>query len=292
MDISISLFLMGIKGKEVLISLIKAFGPKYIAEVISSQDKNVLSDEYDELRTICLENNIPFANRRTFIRSNGDFQIAIGWRWLINDSENLIILHDSLLPKYRGFAPLVNSLINGEPKIGVTALYASEKYDRGDIITQMSVNIKYPIKIVDAIKEVTKLYVEVVHLVFKSLVNDKRMNAKPQDEDKATYSLWRDEYDYKIKWDKSAKEIRRFVDALGFPYKGAYSFIRDDKVRVLKVEEVEGVLIENEGVGKVIHFDGIYPVVVCGEGLLKILEIIDGDNRSILPLKNFRTRFM
>ena len=49
------------------------------------------------------------------------------------------------MPKYRGFAPLVNSLVNGEKIIGVTALFASEEYDNGDIIMQSSVDITYPI---------------------------------------------------------------------------------------------------------------------------------------------------
>ena len=47
----------------------------------------------------------------------------------------MIIFHDSLLPKYRGFAPLVNSLINQEKEIGVTAIKASQNYDEGDTVT-------------------------------------------------------------------------------------------------------------------------------------------------------------
>jgi methionyl-tRNA formyltransferase len=53
-----------------------------------------------------------------------DFNIAISWRWMLKVS-NLIVIHDSLLPKYRGFSPLVNMLINGEDTLGVTVLFAT-----------------------------------------------------------------------------------------------------------------------------------------------------------------------
>jgi methionyl-tRNA formyltransferase len=53
-------------------------------------------------------------------------------------------MHDSLLPKYRGFAPLPNALINGEREVGVTALFASEEYDMGDIVCQRRLAVEYP----------------------------------------------------------------------------------------------------------------------------------------------------
>ena len=87
-----------------------------------------------------------------------DYQLAIGWRWLISGTENLIVLHDSLLPKYRGFAPLVNSLINGEQEIGVTAIWAGPEFDAGEIIFQEKAGICYPIKIQEAIEIVSGLY--------------------------------------------------------------------------------------------------------------------------------------
>ena len=60
---------------------------------------------------------------------------------MIRDKSKLIVFHDSVLPKLRGFNPLVTSLINGYEEIGVTVLYGTEDFDRGEIILQKKVNI-------------------------------------------------------------------------------------------------------------------------------------------------------
>ena len=69
------------------------------------------------------------------------------------------MFHDSLLPKYRGFAPLVKGLICGETRFGVTALFGASQYDAGDILFQASVGITYPIAISDLITRVADCYV-------------------------------------------------------------------------------------------------------------------------------------
>ena len=81
------------------------------------------------------------------------FKFAIGWKWIIDNTSQLIVLHDSLLPKYRGFSPLVNSLINGDTLTGVTALFASSEYDKGEIIEQAQIGL-------DKNSTITKLRVE------------------------------------------------------------------------------------------------------------------------------------
>ena len=72
--------------------------------------------------------------------------MAVSWRWMIKHPKNkLIVFHDSILPKYRGFAPLVNMLINGEKEIGVSAIFGADEYD-SEIISEKT-TISYPIKI-------------------------------------------------------------------------------------------------------------------------------------------------
>ena len=83
-----------------------------------------------------------------------DFSIAVAWKWLIKQKDILIVLHDSLLPKYRGYLPLVSQLINGEKEIGVTSFFANDKYDEGDIIYSSKIDIKYPITIEQAINQI------------------------------------------------------------------------------------------------------------------------------------------
>ena len=204
-----------------------------------------------------------------------------------------MVFHDSLLPRYRGFAPLVNALIQGEKEIGVTALWGADDYDRGSIIEQAAVAASYPVTIQTAINAVIPLYERLAIDVVRRLVAGEDVRGHAQDEQAATYSMWRDEEDYRIDWTQSATRISRFIDAVGAPYRGALSHIGDQKVRILRsqVEPAQFVL-ELRHPGKVFSITDGFPTVVCGEGLLRLLEVSDAaTGESLLPWKRLRTRF-
>jgi len=167
------------------------------------------------------------------------------------DQQKLIVFHDSLLPRYRGFAPLVNALINGEETIGVTALMASEQYDEGPILSQRSAEISYPIKIADAIDRVCELYRDIAIDLASSISESTPIDTRIQDHQDATYSLWRSEEDYAIDWSLSCGDIERFVDAVGYPYKGAVTTASSAHFRVDHVEAFENYQFENPHPGKV-----------------------------------------
>ena len=203
-----------------------------------------------------------------------------------------MVLHDSLLPKYRGFAPLVNQLINGENYLGVTLLFASKEYDKGEIIDQVKKQINYPIKISSAIDIVTKCYILLTLNVFKNITESATFISRKQKETEATYSLWRNNEDYIIDWTWNANKIKRFIDAVGTPYSGAQSFIYNKKIIIEEAEVVKDVKIINRDVGKVIFINNSKPIIICGKGLLKIIKAKYLHNsESILPLAKFRTRF-
>lgn len=282
---------MGEKGLSVLKALIPY--KSYISQVIGACDGNVLNDYYDEIKELCKSENVKWVDRHYKPVVDSAYSIAIAWRWLIpvNNNIPLIILHDSLLPKYRGFAPLVNMLINHEPQIGVTALFANNEFDKGDIICQKSIKIDYPVRIEEAIETISKIYIEIVQEIFTTISRGERLSAKKQNEELATYSLWRDEKDYDIDWHKEAKYIQQFIFSVGYPYKGASTIIDGIKCRVLDCEVVDDVIIENRCVGKVIFVRDGYPFVVCGKGMLKITKLVTYSGGSCLPLKKYRTRF-
>lgn len=279
------------KGRAVLAAIHSKF-PGLLAAVIASRDTGIEEDCYDDIRQFCDRNDIPFFDRRDSCSITTDYSLAISWRWLIRaDSSQLIVFHDSLLPRYRGFNPLVTALINGDKKIGVTALFATDDYDKGDIIAQSETLIDYPITIAEAIDAIQANYVSLGLEIADCISRGGTFRATPQAEDSASYSLWRDEEDYFIDWTASATTIRRIVDALGFPYKGAASVLDGKVVRLLKVEALDDVQIENRTPGKVIFIRDSRPVVVCGQGLLRIDELKDDQGAVMLPLPRFRMRF-
>jgi methionyl-tRNA formyltransferase len=289
----ITLCLMTQKGFEVLNSLIDRNLKSLISEVVVGRDKNIDNDFANEIISVCKKNNIDHIERNDAFQVTSDYSIAISWRWLIpTNKSKLIVLHDSLLPKYRGFAPLVNMLCNKEKEIGVSAIFASDEYDKGDIIAQSATKINYPIKVSDAINLISKSYVDLVIKILTSLEKGERLIAVPQDENLATYSLWRDEEDYTINWSNDSDDILNFINAVSSPYKGASTYINGlQKIRILEAELENDVQIENRDVGKVIFVKNKFPVIVCGAGLIRLLKVIDDKTQEdLLPLKNFRIR--
>ncbi|GAL67611.1 formyltransferase family protein [Jejuia pallidilutea] len=128
----VTLFLMSYKGLTVLNALVKSSYKNTINAVIIGNDKSVVNDYSKDIEQLCKIEKLRFYYRADEYTVKSKYSIAVSWRWLIQLPENkkLIVLHDSLLPKYRGFAPLVNALKNGEKYLGVTALFASNEYDR------------------------------------------------------------------------------------------------------------------------------------------------------------------
>jgi methionyl-tRNA formyltransferase len=119
------------------------------------------------------------------------------------------------LPRYRGFAPVVNALINGDRWLGVTALLGGAEYDTGLILGQKKIELIYPVTVRDAILATAPLY---QHLMFEILDKYRSMGilrGQAQDERLATYSLWRDESDYRIDWRQSSQKIKRPVQLGG-----------------------------------------------------------------------------
>lgn len=283
-------YLMNEKGEKVLTDFLDKIGSSHLEYIVLSEDNSVEKDYFAELKELCVKNNIQFYLRNEEIPIYEGYKIAIGWRWLISDTDKLIVLHDSILPKYRGFSPLVNMLINGEEEIGVTALFASSEYDKGNIILQKKISVHYPLKIKKAIEQVSKLYSEIVSKITLQIIRNSEIYSTPQKEEDATYSLWRDEKDYFIDWSLDAKRIKRMVDALGFPYLGAKTLLNGEIIILEEVEELPDLYVENRDFGKLIMNRDGYPIIVCGQGLLKIIKGKYLDGRSILPFKNFRSR--
>ncbi|MGV6861817.1 MAG: formyltransferase family protein [Putridiphycobacter sp.] len=285
----ISLFLMTHKGFKVLEYLIETQNIGNILNVISSEDPNVQEDYFDNIKSLCADNKITFFNRdEEYVL--GQVSIAISWRWLINESQTkLVVIHDSILPKYRGFSPLVSALINGEKQIGATAIYASKEFDKGNIVDQKTLDIKYPIKIQEAIDRISNLYCDIVEtLLSKDLIS---IEGKPQIEKEASYSLWRDEDDYVIDWTQNSEHIKRFIDSVGFPYKGAKTIMDNKIIRIFDVTVINDVTVENRTAGKVLFNSDGLPIVVCGTGLIRINDAKYENGDDVLPLKKFRTKF-
>lgn len=285
----LNLYLLGEKGYSILRSIDDSMH-HLINYVVIGYDKNVLNDFSNLTVQYCERNKIKFYLQNKSIRSSiNNITIAVGWRWIIDDGAKLIIFHDSLLPRLRGFNPLVTALINGDNNIGVTVLYGSKEYDKGDIIIQKAIAIEYPLKIQSAIEKISCLYVEAFQELLECILNG-YIPSTPQNESLASYSLWRDDDDYFISWEWDSEKIKRFIDAVGSPYKGAKTIIDGLQLYVKDSTVEEDVHIENRTPGKIIFKEENKISIVCGKGVLGVKNFFDSEGNHI-DLKKFRTRF-
>ena len=156
-------------------------------------------------------------------------------------------------------------------------------------MNKKKINIEYPITIKKAIDLIGNVYQDLAISILEK-IEKHTLSSIVQDESKASYSLWRDTEDYFINWNWSSYKIKRFIDAVGFPYNGAKTIINNIEHRILEAEIIDDVEIINRDVGKVIFVKDEKPVVVCGSGLLKILSMQNQENKNV-KIKKFRTRF-
>ena len=219
-----------------------------------------------------------------------DLVIAAGWQFLVTTlGAPMVILHDSLLPALRGFAPTVTALIQGDERIGVTAILPAERADEGDIVSQHGVSVAHPIRIRDALKLLQPLYGSCIDDVLL-LIGSGGLVGTPQDHTAATYSIWRDADDYALDFSKPAEQLIRTIYALGDPYSGASASLSGKRVIVRDAEPVEDIPFAIRQPGKVWGLHDGTPVVVCGQGMIRLTDIRDEAGVPV-RVSRLRTRF-
>ncbi len=292
------------KGYSVLNNLIAKGWKDNIGGVISFREIGVQKDYFDDIKNLSLKNDIHFYNWKEeknnlehIIEINKITScIVISWRYLLPISLNevledpFIVLHDSLLPKYRGFAPIVTAMLYGEKEVGATVLFATENVDQGDIIMQGSFKIDDNMYIKDIISKMSELYSELCINLMEKLVTNS-IESHPQDENEVTYSIWRDEEDYVIDWTQPAEKIDCLIRAVSFPYKGAKTMCNGSEIRILKSELVDDIPFAIRTPGKLWKIEDGKPLVVCGSGMLKIDLALDEDGNPYV-FKKLRTRLL
>ena len=179
--------------------------------------------------------------KTVLLKVKPDIAFAIGWRYLINEEayrippKGTLILHDSLLPKYRGFAPMNWAIINGESATGVTLFYIAKGVDSGPIVDQERtvIAINDTAKTVD--ERLIKLYEDLIVRNLPTLQTG-RANSISQDETLASYTCKRTPEDAQINWQNTALQIHNLVRGSTHPFPGAYTTLRGKKIFIWATE--------------------------------------------------------
>ena len=182
-----------------------------------------------------------------------------------------INVHVSLLPKYRGAAPMQRAIIDGEKETGVTIMYMAEGVDTGDIITAEAFEIG-PEDDFEAIHDRSaevgaKLLVKTV-----KALEDGTATRTPQDDSLATHAAKIEKEDCKIDFSKSAKVLDCAIRGVT-PIPGAFAYLKGKMLKIYKATPTEGkgnpgevIALDAKGVGSF--------TVACGEGALKVWGVI------------------
>lgn len=163
--------------------------------------------------------------------------LVIGWYYMIPRSmRNLaprgcVGVHGSLLPRYRGGAPLVWAMINGEDRAGVTLFHFADGVDDGDIIGQREFEIEPSDTIREVLDKATRATIDVVEEYLPRLA-DGTAPRVPQDNSKATVVPQRSPADGLIDWSWNPDRINNFIRAQTKPYPGAFTYIGDKRVTI------------------------------------------------------------
>ena len=186
-------------------------------------------------------------------------------------------IHASLLPKYRGPAPIQWAIINGETETGVTAMQMAPGLDTGKILMQQTERIKQT----DTASILhDRLAQAGADLLLKTVmkIQSKSLQPIPQDHARATYAPLLSKKDGRIDWKKSARQVDAFIRGMT-PWPGAFTYHGDRRLKIFSSKPID--LNHGETPGSVLKGFADELRIAAGDGALLILEIQEDSGRRM-----------
>ncbi len=200
--------------------------------------------------------------------------------------------HYSPLPQYRGNAPMVWQIINGERRLGVSFFVLSEGMDDGDLVDQRHFELATHEDIADAIGKANQLVANMLD-DFLPRWQAGKVTRRPQAQGPISYCGMRTPEDGHIDWRATPETVHNFIRAQARPYPGAYSRLTDGRVVRFWKAEIEPR--QFYGVpGAVVDVAPDAIIVACGTGALRVLWAeLDGEapEASTAAMRSLKVRF-
>ncbi len=180
-------------------------------------------------------------------------------------SHGCINVHASLLPKYRGAAPIQWAIINGEKKTGITTMLMDEGLDTGNILLQEETEISYD----DNAETLGNKLAEIgASLLIRTIKGIRSGYIKPiPQKGTPSYAPPLKKEDGRLNWSKTATEIFNFVRGM-YPWPCAYCYLNKERIKITRVKMLEG-----SGIPRRVEKTGEELIVGTGEGLISIIEL-------------------
>ncbi len=230
--------------------------------------------ETDDPNSIYVEKRIKETEINTFVLASYG---AILKENIIQIAKYPLNIHPSILPKYRGAAPVARALMNREKKTGVTVFIIGKGVDTGDIVRIKDVPV-LPYEIRTELEE--RLFKEAVELILSVLMDigkGEEIQSLSQDNSKASYAPKIKKEECKIDWQNKSSEIEGKIRGLSYK-PGAFCIFKNKKLKLLRASQIADIY--NTGcAGEVINTKKNI-AVKCGEGMIEIKEVqLQGRNK-------------
>lgn len=230
-------------------------------------------------------------NIEPFIRKNKpDLLWITDYRYLIPENifslapSGTINLHPSLLPKYRGRAPINWAILNGETSLGLTAHFVDDGMDTGDIIYQERYFLSQEQDVADSLEILYPLYRLLTRKVLKAFkLGD--VPRRPQNNLKSTVFPRRTPSDGLIDFSKPAVSVWNLIRAVSHPYPGAFAYLNDKKIFLWKARQSNITASAGAIPGSIQKIERHGFHLQCGDGPLCVTDFTLEDKKQNISVK-------
>lgn len=231
-------------------------------------------------------------------RAGADVILSSDWRTWVHPSvygiprHGALNIHDALLPRYAGFAPLNWAILNGETETGVTVHWMNEHFDLGDILLQERVPIGPDDTATDLFQRTIPLFDTLAVRALELLAAGDPPRT-PQDPAGATFFHKRCERDSLIDWREPRSRIRNLVRAQSDPYPNAFTFHHGRKLRIKRASLATQTYCGSPGRVFARRPEGVVIVAGAdaggpGQGL--VVETVQPEGGEEMPANDYFTR--
>ncbi len=220
---------------------------------------------------------------QNFIQLDPDLVVVVAYGQIIPDiylkNPNLIFinLHASLLPKWRGAAPIERAILNKDKETGISIMKIEKKLDAGPFMKQVKVKINKETTSGELIKKLSIVGAEALNDSIK-LLSSGKVTFKQQNESEATYAKKIEKIETRINWKDKAENIIAKINAFN-PKPGAWFLLKNERIKVLKAREI----IKKGEAGKTLD-DKL--TVGCSVNAIQILKLQKEGKRD-MDVKEF-----
>jgi len=214
---------------------------------------------------------------------NPDIVVVVAYGQLISKKfldipkEGFINIHASLLPKWRGAAPIQRSIMNLDTETGISIMKIREDLDAGPVMKKIEVQIDESITAGDLSKNLSKISSRSIIKTLDDIFN-KNLKFIEQNHKQATYAKKINKDEAKINWNEEAEKILAKINGLN-PNPGAWFIYKESRYKIWRAK-----IIEKSGPPGTIFNDNF--IICCGDKSLEIIEI-QKEGKNKLLLKNF-----